>query len=539
MSSINIIVPNHKKRVLYKNNMEAYNKNNIFNDFVMSNIAFDKNVVFCVQDTETTIDNNICIDVFSCKFLISHNILLSNDKYAKNMLLSVCCPFYFSKMYEAIEMFVKNITKYATFNFIYCRHNKNNVNNIVDNVFTKNMMWITKLLGIPTKICKHKIICLSNQTIYDMTFEYNNFTLNFSVLIYLTSDNFNVNTVDKKTKMFIINSSDSSLCCNFVDNKIYTNKSNVNIASHFDDNFVKDEIEHFKNITEKEQINMSIHNLVTIRNLFNECNTCNTKFIRLGILINVRLSSTRLKQKHIIEIQNRRIIDWLIMRIKFILSALHIDATIVIASSNANVNKCLTNVAHHNDIEVFYGCDDNIPLRHLQCANFFGFTHIIPIDGDNLYVSELAFKIIYDKIIDNNKDIVRTINFPIGLNLIYYKTNYLREIMKNNKTAIITTGWHRIFDDIFDIDGTHEKYGLLKNIDLSLLRLTVDYPEDVMFFAEVLKYFGNTFVETSTNNLINHVIKNKIYEINITVSEKYWNNFHLLKKQEIDASNNK
>jgi spore coat polysaccharide biosynthesis protein SpsF len=88
--------------------------------------------------------------------------------------------------------------------------------------------------------------------------------------------------------------------------------------------------------------------------------------MKTGVLITARLGSTRLKQKHLMEVQGHPIIFYLIERIKheFEMEINNQEITVYITTSDEPENRALEKVS--SNVNVFYGSINNIPLRHLQ-----------------------------------------------------------------------------------------------------------------------------------------------------------------------------
>src|SRR4051812_37434090 len=105
-----------------------------------------------------------------------------------------------------------------------------------------------------------------------------------------------------------------------------------------------------------------------------------------GILFIARLGSTRLSQKHLIEVEGKTFIEWLVERLHFEFSKEISAGTarLIICTSVAEENKKFEQLFAGTATTVFYGDDNNIPHRQMQCADAFGLDNIISIDGDDI-----------------------------------------------------------------------------------------------------------------------------------------------------------
>ena len=251
--------------------------------------------------------------------------------------------------------------------------------------------------------------------------------------------------------------------------------------------------------------------------------------MKTGILFIVRLGSTRLSQKHLIFSKGKTFLEWLILRFSqaFEKEIINGKVKLIIATSDLPENKKLEEVFKNNKVEIFYGSNDNIPSRQLECAKSFDFENLIVVDGDDILCSVEASKIVYQNLINGVKAI-KSEGLPLGLNVIGYKTEYLQACLNNSiEQKVIETGWGRIFD---------ENLQCIKLGEFNLqneLRFTLDYQEDADFFDFIINYFGNQIINLTDFELMNYVLENKVFEINSSVNEIYWENFNKSKLNEL------
>ena len=177
-------------------------------------------------------------------------------------------------------------------------------------------------------------------------------------------------------------------------------------------------------------------------------------------------------------------------------------------------------------VKVFYGSDENIPLRQIECANALHLTEIISIDGDDILTSVSAARKIFDAL-TLGASLVKTSGLPLGMNCWGYSVDELKKSFANSDSKKIETGWGRIFstEKIVDIKlGNH-----LPDSDL---RMTLDYKEDEEFFSAVISRFGEKIISVSDDELIEFILSNKLNEINASLQKIYWSNFDSQLKKE-------
>ncbi len=248
-----------------------------------------------------------------------------------------------------------------------------------------------------------------------------------------------------------------------------------------------------------------------------------------GILIIARLGSTRLSQKHLIEVKGKTFIEWLALRYlsKFNNEVKANNVKIIIATSVLEENKKFEEIFKNSLVEVFYGSNTNIPLRQLECAKQYNLDQIISIDGDDILCSTEAASIVYNKLY-SGVSAIKTEGLPLGMNVIGYKTKYLNMCVNNHtQDSKFETGWGRIFDE--NLQSIN-----IGNYNLNeQLRFTLDYQVDADFFTNIINHFDNKIIALSDSDLIKYVVDNLIFQINSSVSEIYWENFNRSKQNEI------
>ena len=246
----------------------------------------------------------------------------------------------------------------------------------------------------------------------------------------------------------------------------------------------------------------------------------------IGIFITARLGSTRLTEKHLIEVQDIPFIKWLANRfsIAFEQEIENNEVGIFITTSKKAENKKFETVFKNCKVQVFYGSEENIPLRHLECAVMNNIDYIVSIDGDDILCSTEASKIVVNKLLNGSK-IVQTTGLPLGMNVMGYSKFFLNFSLSGMTTKKLDTGWGKIFNkDKIEVIQLGNKE-LNKNI-----RMTLDYDKDADFFKKVISNID--VLNISDDNLIDSIIKKKWHLINDHLDVIYWSNFNRQKEEE-------
>jgi len=248
----------------------------------------------------------------------------------------------------------------------------------------------------------------------------------------------------------------------------------------------------------------------------------------IGIFITARLGSKRLYQKHLVEIEGKPMIKWLVDRysIGFRNEIKEKKIKIFITTSKNQENHLFDTIFKNSNIEIFYGADSNIPLRHLECAKANSIEYILSVDGDDILCSIDASKKVLKKLLETG-NLVKTIGLPLGMNVMGYSTLFLEKSLECNPIEKLETGWGKIFEgkDIITIE-------IENNLNYENIRMTLDYDEDVLFFNNVIIGIGNEINTISDKNLLENIIKNNWNKANESLIDTYWENFNKQKKAE-------
>lgn len=252
----------------------------------------------------------------------------------------------------------------------------------------------------------------------------------------------------------------------------------------------------------------------------------------IALLITARMGSSRLAQKHLIEANGKSLLYWLIKRFEHEFEREISDkkVSLAIATSDKPENKGFSVATEETTCKVIQGSDNNIPLRHLQCARQLGATHVISIDGDDILCSTSAARIVYTQMLNNHThDMFVTSGLPLGMNLSGYSVTYLEKSLAAQNDKKLETGWGRIFKDPKTRSTSLGNYDIMGD-----LRFTLDYKEDAEFFCEVINRLKEKIVTISDKELISFVEQNELFKINASLKDQYWNNYNSEKEKELN-----
>lgn len=374
------------------------------------------------------------------------------------------------------------------------------------------LTWITKLFGFPSFIKSFvgKTIHINGAPDIDDTY---NFLFKYSDFLMTIT----VDVVSRMaTRRLVINGDTKQLIWDWTTNKVIVDNKyehteypyNVVTTENYNKNITEqmyvDELNHFiTHITLGSRLNHSLYYDHTVLRLLYAIEN-ESPLVQFGILINVRLNSTRLPRKQFTPVLNMTLLELLVKRLEIRFP----NIPIIIASSDNEVNYELK-----DHFLTYFGSEDNIPLRQYDCAKYYGLTHIISIDGDDPFASVDMC----EYFINNPKQICKSVGLPLGMNVITYSTSHLQQSLKGNEKKIFNTGWTEIFNTI-------EEY--IIPITYPPIRCTLDYPIDATFFQQVINDYGPSILYANDNEIINFILGHSYQNINKDVDGIYWENFN-------------
>jgi len=237
----------------------------------------------------------------------------------------------------------------------------------------------------------------------------------------------------------------------------------------------------------------------------------------IGCIIQARMGSSRLPGKVLINVDNKPILLHLITQLKF---SKKIEK-IVIATTNMPQDDKIINFAKINKIDFFRGSNSNVLDRFYNCCKKFSIDVIIRITADCPLVDPEIIDKMVEKYQSGKYDYVsNTIHrtFPFGAEVEVFSLNALEFAWKNAKSEL-----DKEHVSIFiRRDTKNRKMNFQNKENLSQLRWTLDYPEDLQVISEIiLKIKKNPIL---LNDILK-LIKKEPHIININKNIKIDKNY--------------
>jgi len=243
--------------------------------------------------------------------------------------------------------------------------------------------------------------------------------------------------------------------------------------------------------------------------------------LKIGAFITVRLGSTRLPNKALLEIKGKSTIVHLIERIK---KANNLDRIVLCTTTNPE-DKRLIKVAEEQKINSFAGDEMDIIKRHYDAANYYEIDFVINVDGDDIFCDPEYIDEIAEEAKENYQhyDVISTKDLPFGVNSFGYKIECLKGIFEKKKEDYTETGWGELFKNNQQLK---KKYIDAKENHIIDARMTLDYEEDFQFFKKIIDMLYKEGKYFSLDEIIHLLRENpEIIKINKFVEDKYWENY--------------
>lgn len=202
---------------------------------------------------------------------------------------------------------------------------------------------------------------------------------------------------------------------------------------------------------------------------------------QIGILIAVRMKSSRLRSKAMAKIVGKPVIAHLIERMKQSKRA----GKIVLCTSTHPDDAVLLDVAKQQGIPSFAGSELDVMKRFIDAAEKYDLKVVVRVTGDNPLTDPENVDAMIDVHLKGGYDFTKSEFLPIGMNAEIISLTTLKRAYATAEdtslTEYMTTYLKR--PDIFKIYSYKSKDPFFEN--RSLIRLTVDYEADLKVMNEI------------------------------------------------------
>ena len=210
--------------------------------------------------------------------------------------------------------------------------------------------------------------------------------------------------------------------------------------------------------------------------------------MKIGIIIQARMGSSRLPGKILKEIDGKSLLELQYKRL------IHSEKAekIIIATSDNKIDDCIEVLCKKLNILYFRGSEDNVLDRFNKAAEYFDLDVIVRSNGDCPFIdSKIIDKLIeiwqlnapkYDYISNILED-----TFPLGMHIEVFTKKALEKTLEENITK---EDKEHVTPFIYRNPSKFNLLNIENNTNLSDYRWTIDYQEDFEFVKEIYKRFG-------------------------------------------------
>jgi spore coat polysaccharide biosynthesis protein SpsF len=132
--------------------------------------------------------------------------------------------------------------------------------------------------------------------------------------------------------------------------------------------------------------------------------------MKSAVFIPVRMKSTRLPNKALLEIKGKPVIEHLIDRVKLA----KLPDLIVLCATKHPEDEILVGVAQKNGICYFQGSEKDILDRYLKAALKFGVDFIVNVDGDDVFCDPEYMDRVIELFVKTGADFIKCEGLPFG-----------------------------------------------------------------------------------------------------------------------------
>ena len=231
-----------------------------------------------------------------------------------------------------------------------------------------------------------------------------------------------------------------------------------------------------------------------------------------GIIITVRLKSTRLKQKVFREVNGKKVLKYLTDRLRN-----NFDGEIIICTSIHPNDDPLIEFAKKENLSFFRGSEEDVLLRYYETALKFNLDNFYIVYGDEPFTDMETVKENFQLLQNQIPMWIKNDSLPEGT--YGYGMNFKGiEYLNNNKLADDLEVW-QIMATNLPLKRIEYKLELKERSDS--IRLTIDYEDDLRVFNRIIDKIGDKFLSITLSELMDIYEQEEYYKINGFRIEEY------------------
>lgn len=214
--------------------------------------------------------------------------------------------------------------------------------------------------------------------------------------------------------------------------------------------------------------------------------------MKIGVIIQARMGSTRLYGKVLKPIAGKFLIDHILGR----LSLLQYPAKVIVATSNLKQDDPITLHCTSKNVEVFRGNEIDVLDRYYQCARENKFEHVVRLTADNPFTDIEELQRLIEQHLAQTNDYTHSLGMmPLGVGAEIFSFTALEKSFHNGHAPNHREHVNEYIQENPDIF----KIGVLK-IAVSKqhpdLRMTVDTEEDYQRACKIAQHDSHRWIGT-------------------------------------------
>jgi len=227
--------------------------------------------------------------------------------------------------------------------------------------------------------------------------------------------------------------------------------------------------------------------------------------LNILVLLQARMSSTRLPKKVLKDILGKPMLLYEIERIRAMVHPIKV----ILATTVNKADDVLADFARKIKLDFYRGSEDDVLDRFYQAAKKYRGDVIIRITGDCPLIDPAVIDKVLDVFLEGEFDYVANTHpptYPDGLDTEVFSFAGLertwKEAKKKSEREHVTPYFYNNPDEfkIFNVENEE---------DLSKYRLTVDEQEDFDLISKIIEQFNDRWTEFSTNEVIAFMQQNE------------------------------
>ena len=247
-------------------------------------------------------------------------------------------------------------------------------------------------------------------------------------------------------------------------------------------------------------------------------------------ILQARMSSRRLPGKVLREINGRPMIYWQLQRIY---RAKNVDKVIV-ATSTDTTDDPLVDFLNSEKVPYVRGSLDNVKERFDNVITQFPSESFIRLTGDCPLVMPSLIDDLVDAFHEADVDYLsNTIKptFPDGLDIEVVKTEAFRKL---DNASLSKAEIEHVTYGLYSRTGQFTTQNFVNSQDLSNLRWTVDYQEDLEFVRDVFSYFTGREDSFNLIELLDYLGNNRELKSTIDANRRNESLIAMLKEENLN-----